>query len=296
MLLTDNEQVNLADLIAIDPEISDIAEVEGITVEGPGGIIRQSWLEAAGLFTSALTRYGMNDRHSVISRGWNAGNLRAQLGQIVVSSSSPVTAPVLVHWLKLQALRTFYRAAMNRRQSDRYEQKLDARTFDLAEWWRELTATGVPIVYSPVEAPGALYSENAGEFTADNLSSVSGGTSAEASFDVAITYLDASDVEGGPSVSVGFTIPANSRISVSLAGLTPPSPLTRTRGCYATVTGWNVYAGATGGKLYLQNAAPIAIGTTSWTHTTAPHTTLKRLGNGQAPDAFAPLTRMVQRG
>jgi len=87
------------------------------------------------------------------------------------------------------------------------------------------------------------------------LASVAGGALAAARYFVQISYLTAAG-ETAASTEVSFSVAANSLLQVP----SPPSS--------SFATGWNVYVSTTSGAATLQNASPIAIGT-SWTEPTS---------------------------
>lgn len=270
-LLIDDDHITLSDLLSVDPEVAEIADAEGITVEGDGGIARQAWDECA-------------DRLMAAMRSFSEEGPRVRLSQIVVSSEHGRSISPLRRWMIYRALALFYRAAMNRRVSDRYADKHDRMRDELKSKWRVLSSLGLPFVIQPVPCPGAVHGHSAGQFGAESVSFVPGGSQAEASFDVALTWVNQA-TESGPSKVLTVTIPENQLLRVSIEGLTPP----------AGVTGWNVYVGAPGGYLYLQNEAPVSVASEACTLTGAPVLSGTQLGTGQAPDFTAIFQAVLPR-
>jgi len=288
-LLIDDDHITTSDLLAIDPEVSDIATAEEITIEDDGGIARQAWDECSDRLMECMKPFG--DDAFYTPGLVTIGQSRVKLHQIVVSSQYGRRASALRRWMIYHALELFYRAAMNRRVSDRYEEKYERMREDTRERWRVLFGSGLPFVVSPMPCPGAVHEIGAGNFGASNLAYVEGGADAEAEYSVAITWTDGT-VESGPSKTLAATVPQDQLLRVSIAGLTPPRAVDGRR----AATGWNVYVGTPGGTLYRQNAVPVAVGTSTYTLVGAPVLSGTVMGTGQAPDSVATFQTLLQRG
>jgi hypothetical protein len=312
-LFVDADHVSQADLLAIDPEIPDIAEAEGINT---GQVIRQSWDECADALLAVAQRFGSGatDWTSgyTLRNGAGSGNIPAiQLSQIVVSPQDGRRISPLRRWMIYQALGMFYRAAANRRVTDRYQGKLDANVETLKWRWRDVFSHGIPVVTVPLPCPGAVHELDAGDFTDTGVTAVAGGSAAATDAEVSITWVDETSYvsqearrqgESGPSTAVQFTIPANSLLRVDISGLVPPGSVPYQGGTangirsYRKATGWNVYVGTPGGSRYLQNAAPIALTSTTYTLAAAPVLSGYIQSSGQVPDVNLTLQNTFQRG
>jgi hypothetical protein len=320
-LFSDSDILVSADLAQIESEISAVAIAESILIAGTGGIIRQTWIEAKNEILRAQqlynTWYGASSlagsgSWAVLSSSYTAASIaRVKPTQIVVSSAYAADDSAIKTWLSYAALCNFYRAAANRKVKDRYDLKFTRYKAEAGRMWGTLRANGLPIVFRPLECPGALHAVNAGIWAAANVSGVAGGAGGAASFDVAITYVDQSQYvspasngngESGPSTTITYALAAAHFISVSIAGLNPPNGTPDQVGIAdgqvvpLNASGWNLYAAPTGGTLTLQNVAgPIPIATKSYTLAGAVTTTGAALGTGQWPDRNLFFQRTLNR-
>jgi hypothetical protein len=320
-LFSDSDIVTTATLVQIDGETASVATAEGITLAGTGGIIRQSWTEAKNEILRAQqlynTWYGASSlagsgSWAVLSSSYTAASVsRVKPAQIVISSAYADDASAFATWFAYVALANFYRSAANRKIKDRYDAKYSRYKCEAARMWGTLRANGLPVVFRPLECPGALHAVNAGAWGAANVTAVSGGaSSAPVAYDVAITYVDQSQYqsatskgngESGPSATIAFTVGAAHFLSVSIAGLNPPNGVPDQVGIAdgqvvpLNASGWNVYAAVSGSVPTLQNASPVAIATTSYTLAAAPTATGAALGTGQWPDRNLFFQRTLNR-
>lgn len=209
-------------------------------------------------------------------------------------------------------------------KSDRYLLKYQFyRKLVGNEKWNILAATGIPYVRLPLPAPGALFEPSAGRWTTANLSQVvpGAGSPAGGTFYVAITWVAQAasngsglyvsqahkgNAESGPSqimplqnsIYPSLVVTAGHVLTISIASLNPPTgavPLPEASVTGVTTgtmiaTGWNIYVGLGAGgnpptDLYLQNATPLPLTTTSYSLPANPVLTGYRLGPGQYPDA-----------
>ncbi|CAB4130838.1 hypothetical protein UFOVP130_38 [uncultured Caudovirales phage] len=319
-LLVDDDFVTLADMAAIDPEVSDVADAEEITVVGDGGIVRQAWNECADALLEAMQSFGGDIiawPGSITSYGaFGVSRPRLRLNQIVVSPVYGRRESTLKRLMIYQAIVLFYRAAANRRANDRYETKYKRFAADLATLWYRLRATGLPMVAIPLAAPGALHDYYAGNWGFSNLMFVAGGSAAQAMYNVAITWvgqtsgyvspLNKNNAESGPSAILTATIPDSNLLKVSINGLNPPSTAQQpnrgiSEGPYVTkqATGWNIYVGDfadPNGAMYLQNSTPIPVGTLSYTLPASPVLSGSLMQPGQVPDSNYAFQKILQRG
>lgn len=288
-LLTDSDVVTLAHLAAVDPELATVADSEAISVPS---ILAQSWTDAAAELRACTESFESA-----------AGNVYGPTS-VIVEESSP-----LVRWLIAKAVETFYRAASNRRTSDRYTEKLERAESETARAWRALYVTSIPLQSNPLSAPGAVHEIGSGGAW-NGASTTAGGTGGDITRVVAITWTGANyesadepnNAESGPSAAVTIAIPDNHFLRVSISGVNAPGSIEIPRGVPDSLqprmdaTGWNVYVGSVGGPLYLQNVTPHALTTTTVTFAADPVLSGSLLFSGQTPDVQTFLRRMALRG
>jgi hypothetical protein len=117
-----------------------------------------------------------------------------------------------------------------------------------------------------------------------------------------VSQTNKGNAESGPSVTLTLTVAPGHALVVGIAALTPPTGKPYQSGTFAdgilaglNATGWNIYAGPTGGTLCLQNATPIAVGTLTFTLPSDPTATGPTLQPGQVPDANYAFLNVLQR-
>lgn len=321
-LYTDSDVIGSSDLLNLDVEINDVAAAESITLTGDTGVVRQAWNEAAdGLFekmdsfggsVNLLVGAGVQMATLLTNYGMGVSRSRIFLSQIVVDDGYAARTSPVRRWLTYAALTLFYRDASARFDKDRYERKRARFESDAKTAWRRLSAKGLPIVLQPLPCPGAIHERNSGTWSASNLSSVVTGGAAGGTFDVVVSWVDQSkyvsqsskgNAESGPSAIANLTVAAGRSLSVSIASLIPPNGKPYQSGTFAdgilamlNATGWNIYAGPSGGTLRLQNASPIPIATQSYALPGDPLVTGAILGPGQYPDANYAFLNTLNRG
>jgi len=321
MLFTDSDIVTAADLTQIDSEVAPVAASckPSILLDGPGSMCEQGWRQCAQriiaaqqMYTNTLSAIGVSGGHqsAVNYIGGPARNqARTRLNQVVATESQYASAASPVQlWLAYTTLSLLYRNASARMGKDRLQDKYDRYTKDADFHWRQLRQNGLPFVAQPLEAPASKHGINAGTFTADNLSAVAGGGTAQV-FQVAITYYDASryvselntqNAESGPSPTIPFTQADGQVLQVSIASLNPSTGtmdqvgLSQVPWTPLTATHWVLWAGPAGGPLYWQAANPIAMKT--FTLSGDPAFTGSTLGQGQWPDLNLTFQNLVGRG
>jgi hypothetical protein len=301
MLYTDDDVITQADLSALDPEVPSVATAEQITVEGDGGIIRQAWDECADKILSKVQSFGDGSsfQNGQLTNDWGGNSSRVGLGQIVTTSAYHSRNSALHRWMTYRALVLFYRAASSRRGNDRYQEKRDQFEFDSREAWKNLFRSGLPVVWSPVPAPGSVH-DASGTWDSANISAVVGGSQAGSiSYDVTVTWANPSrqNAESGPAKTLSLTVPAGQVIRVDIASLVVPSGAMIDR-IYQQIapTGWNVYVGPAGGIMRLQNGSPVPVATTAYTLADAPTTDGAPVGNGQTSDTNVTMQATLFRG
>ena len=321
------EAVAKAEQIVIDGPASVIRT----TMEGAGHDILSRFQTFSGyLLTPGINIQQvaavMNISSTAISRP------RMRLNQVVALEPDPSLC--LMHrWLKFAALKEIYAAAFRRfnKQSDRYQAKMEAWTEQAEQCWARLESAGVGVVLIPLPCPGAVREFGAGTFSTDgNVSAVGSGSSDPGAviYNVAITWvgsqpygagyqnpLNKNNSESAWSAVVQIPSRAGATLSVSIANLNPPNSnnfpaIGTAAGLYTVMTasGWNVYVGISpqsptaaptgqpsANPMWLQNATPIPIGTTSWTLPNAPVSGTYPLQCGQFADYSFACLNILQR-
>lgn len=318
MLWTDADFITTDDLVSFDPELRDVAEAESIVLEGDGGVVRRG-VEDAGRqlerrlvsFSNLLSNGGISANHlaAVFYTGGQATQQRrTTLEQVVVTGRNATYLSEAKHWALVRTLMFFYRTAVNRASNDRYASKLDRfRQDEQQEIWPTFRKSGVPIVHRPMPCPEAVQGFSPGTFAVSTAAAA--GTAG--TWDVAVTYVDGTKYvsktsrgngESHPSATKRVTTTSGQRVAVDATNLNPPAgALTeemRARGATIplTATSWNVYVGAAGGTLYLQNATPIPIATRTYTLAGGPVLSGYDAGLGQHAESFVTIMDLLQRG
>jgi hypothetical protein len=306
MLWVDDDFVTMDDLKSLDPEVVDIAQAEGIILEGSNGVIRRAkegaqatlskFMSFSGLNPADLTVRNVNMPIGVPELRYNY----AGFAQLVVSGEAEDNWSAIKHWVAARTLLLFYRMATNKsadRYSDRYQQQVEEIR---RVYWPDFRRRGLPIIFSPLPAPGAIM-ERAGRFTTNNLSLTAGvaGTLDE-TIEFAITWVGTRYVSGTSkfneesyrSARVALALTDGNLANVSIAGLTPPDgsqpEFTKSSCRYSTAiaAGWNVWAGRSGEAMYKQNSSVIGLSTQSFTLPADPVFSGEQLDLGQYEDVI----------
>lgn len=328
MLWTDGDFVTSQDLITLDSEVQDVASAETITLDDPvtGNSVIHRAIEEAGdrlmkymqIFGGYLNSGSVSANHyaAVMNLGQPSVNRSKILrGQIVVTDLSPYTWNVVKRWVAYWSLHVFFRDVANRTLKDRYRDKEERYSKESNTiHWDALRAAGIPTVRMPFPCPGAAWEPNAGLWSASNVTQVTGAGTQNGSYDVAVTWVDLmpgyyvsptnnGNAESHPSASQTLALTSGNVIRVNIASLIPPNgsqhPATVPYAVvqYHAAGGWNVYAGVSGGPLYLQNSTPIPVGTKTYTLTGDPLASGSTLGQGQYADLYYSVpTGILQRG
>lgn len=307
MLLTDSDFLTTEMIETLEPEVREVADSQSISLEGENSIIRSAWDECADSLLEQVSLGGYLN-FSRGSHGLTLQRPRVFLSQIVATESHYAKRiPLIQRWMMYKALHLLYRTASQRTVHDRYQAKSDEYALELKSRWRSLWVHGLPIVVQPLSAPGAIHESNAGEWSVENLSSVSGGSSAAGPYEIAITWVDSTryqsqrqkqNGESGPSARIAFNVPAGERLRIDISSLNAPDGTVPQAVAFSPLaaSGWNVYAGNLGGMLYLQNTTtPITIATKSYTFAGAPVLAGSILDSGQLPDATFAFSRVLHR-
>lgn len=316
-LYVDQDFVTANGLGVIDPEVQSMGRNYGLTLEGPGSIIRRSIEECGNdltarfqSFSGILMGLGVSAAHVEAVLYTLTGPTqrpRVMLNNVVVTEPNQ-TKTYMLRWFEYAACTAVFRAAYHRKLEDKYEKKMLLYREEQNKAWRVIESNGLPVVLQPMAAPGAIREPNSGVWGSENVTAGgSGSTETGQAYDVVITYVSTASAtlnggnyisptqknnsEGGPSTRVTIAPAAGQILTVSIASLNPPngtvSGLIGTADAIYTpmnATGWNVYIGLQDATLYLQNATPIPIATKTWTAPDAPVLSGNPLLAGQAAD------------
>ena len=195
MLFTDAAVSSLADLVAYESEVEELAVISNLDLDTK--------------LRLAQTEVGVELLAATVPRTAGDGQTSSfGLNQVVVTDA-------LRLWHTFHTLAIVYRDAYNRKLNDKHLPKWNEYQ-SLAKWAANLYFNiGVGLVNQPLSAPAA-----------PAVSAVAGGALPETSYFVRVTWSNVQDVESGPSPAVSFTVPANQLLSVSVAALTVPERAT----------------------------------------------------------------------
>jgi hypothetical protein len=325
MLWTDGIFITQDDLSRLDSEVASVAQSENITLAGNNGLLRGAIEEVSNEMMKLVISFGgylnsgdlsANHMAAVLNVGiGNSVRQKVALQQIIVSADVPGQWGWVTQWAVFWALKTFYRDAFSRLGGDRYKTKMDFYKDEIQRRiMPNMWALGVPVTLRPLSRPAAFFERASGTWTSSNVSLVAGsGTLSGVSCDVAITYCDMSqanlyvsadvpnNAESNPSDIVTVAMTTGSVIDVDISTLNPPTGKQHPSQVMVVVvaplkaTHWNLYVGATGGVLYLQNSAPIPIATTSVVLPGNPIASDYTLGSGQYAERRLSLVPTRQR-
>ena len=175
--------------------------------------------------------------------------------------SNVVVTEGLRHWHALQALAATFRDAYHQQLNDRHLGKWREYARQAADARELLFEIGVGMVASPVPAPPT-------PVPAHTTGSLAGAT-----WYCAASWVGETGAEGAISAVASYTTPDNSRLTVAMGGEA------------GAQQGWNVYVGAAGDELTLQNETPVAPGAT-WTMPDTGLETGREPASGQPPEWF----------
>lgn len=325
MLWTDGLFVTTADLRRLDSQVAEVAEAEQISLTDPYyGSVRGAIEEAGRDLQNQLVMFGgyigngsvsANHLSAVmnVKQGSNSRS-KAVLSQVVVSGETEYSWNIVKEWAVFSTLSFFYRDCFGRTVKDRYESKMRYYRSELSRRiLPRMRGSGIPLVTSPLPRPGALFERDAGTWDNSNLSQTAGSGTIQGTRDVVVTYVDMTAVtpyvdednrgnsESHPSDRASISLTSGNVLRVSISTLVPPTgvqhPAQQIMAVVKplTATHWNVYVGTLDGPLYLQNASPIPIDTTTYTLTGDPVTSGANPGVGQYPDRLMTLLLTRQR-
>lgn len=288
-LWIDREWVGLADLTAIDSEVPSIAEAEEITVEGLGGVAREAFAECSNwLMTSFPSLSGAYDPVSDVGRTvYN----RFRLEQVVITEEYGERRTPLRDWLIWSTLAAFYRSAVRRSLSDRYERKLELADGELRKRQAAVRRHGIPIVFNPLPSPGAPGAPWAGSVSPVTATAVSNGSYSGATTVYYAVSFVSNGVESARSVVAAIDLASGESFTLTPTSLDPPNLVNG----YLHPTGWNAYTGATADDLRLATVTPKTFGQ-SLSDGRYISNTRAVLRNGQAPDSVVSYRDLILRG
>lgn len=324
MLFTDREVLTIAELESIESDVAKVISNEALPFSGPNGIMRRAMNDCGSRILARMVQFesygyasdsGLSYNHlaAVMNYAGSAHVPKIRLQQITLANHTYGLWSPLKTWVAHCALALIYQSAWSKKvKEDKYKQKLEQYQ-NLAEYqsYPRLQQHGIPVVWSPLSAPAAVFEFNAGTWDDSNVTATSSPGAAGGSFDLAVTYVDETDyvsqvkkgnAESHPSEVINEIVPVNQALSVSIASLVPPdgslAPQGLTQNFFAPrkATGWNVYAGPAGGRLVLQNATPIAITTKTYQFASDPATFNYPLAEGQYADRNEVLPNLISRG
>jgi hypothetical protein len=191
-----------------------------------------------------------------------------------------------------------YLAAVNRVVNDNYDAKIDRFNTEVSRLWMGLKTVGIPIVVTPLPCPGAVHEVGVGIWDVNNVLKVAGAASG-GPFEIVATWTGASytsatikgNQESYSSARIAVVPIASEVIRVDITSLVPITSSLQNLGVadgaynLVTPTGWNVYAGTPGGRMFLQNSTPIPIATKTYTFAADPVLSGTVLDDGQTPDS-----------
>ncbi len=252
-LFTDGPVSSMEDLTAQDTQLMNVASVEGIDVTQKLVLAQQ---ELALEITTLL---------SGSRRAEQAFWLAAQptIGDVVVT-------PALKLWHTFRTLEMVYEDAYSSQLNDRYAAKRE-QLHERAKWaYERILLLGLGIAWFPI--PRA---------SEPQVVSAAGGL-ANGTYYVSMTWINAKNEEGAPSVATPITTAASTFL---VQPATAP----------ACATSWNVYAGMDSNTLARQNESPLAPAQT-WLQPNTIATGGSAPGWGQSPNYLMATPRMILRG
>lgn len=186
MLFYDSTISSLADLVAYESEVEELAMIANLDLDSKLRLAQtEVGVELLGTTGEAFT-----------------------LDQVVVTDA-------LKLWHTFHTLAIVYRDAYNRKLNDKYLPKWNEYR-SLAKWASGLYFNiGVGLVAEPLSAPQAA-----------TVGAVAGGSLPQTSYFVRATWVDSKGGESFPSPAVSLTVAANQLLTASVATQTPPKMAT----------------------------------------------------------------------
>lgn len=190
MLFTDACISTVADLVAYESEVQEVAGISGLDLD--------TKLERA------QTELGIELLATAVPlTGADTAGASFRLEQVVVTDA-------LKLWHTFHTLSIVYRDAYNRKINDKYLLKWNEYR-SLAKWAANLYFNlGVGLVRIPIPMPRKPV-----------VDSVAGGALEECTYFVRTTWKEATGAESAPSPTVAYTVPAGSLLRVDAGFLSP---------------------------------------------------------------------------
>lgn len=256
-LFTDSDVVTLDDLLQYESSLVQVSTTHGIDVDTK----------------ISLAMNAINDKLMM----WLLNNGAADpqlLQRRKLGLSTVVVTPPLYRWICFASLSRFFAEAYNVQLNTRFQEKWTEYRQQAQDAGDMVFMSGLGIVYNPLPRP-------------EMPSIVIGtGTVLAQSFFFEMTWVNAQGCESAPSAVNGQLAPNFSSVTVM------PAPQSVAP---ALAAGWNVYASTTDSNLLLQNATPIALGS-SWQLPSAGIVSGAAPSGGQQPDFYIALGRRILRG
>lgn len=303
MLWIDKQWITQASLEAIEPGVAQATSDS--TAVNPTVLIPDTLDELAQEIQEHLYSFGgvidvdgLGDAHmaAVMNTGGGSGRRHIPLDHVVVDDPDRgIPNSSLRKWTEARCFVAIYDAAAKRIEDSRWTEKADEWRVTAGDRWR-VARRGIPIVQSPLPAPGAWRLKDTGSFGATDITTSSAGGSWPAgTYYAAITWTGAnyqsaavrSNSESAGCDAIEFTAVLNDSVTFSVENLNPPPPVNqgilRSGIPWMIPTGWNLYVGSSVDDLRLQNSSPIAIATKTLELTEVDLTGAK-IGRGQSPN------------
>jgi hypothetical protein len=182
-----------------------------------------------------------------------------------------VVTRVLRTWHTVKALELIYKDCYSSYFNDRYLRKWREYEKAAARAEQRCLSMGIGMVWDPIRKANA-----------PNIELASGDLEAGIYW-IHIAWTNAECAEGAASDVTSFALEGKGGMCITTA----EAP--------ENVRGWNVYLGTDPEETMRQNDTPLAIGAT-WKAVGAGIKKGARAGNGQAPDYYVRLMRLVERG
>jgi hypothetical protein len=311
MLWVDDNFVTQADIEALDVEAAELADTAKISI--PTVIERakddcRNYLSRFMSFSNAnpkdLSFRDVNIPVNTPGLKWTY----AGFAQLVVTGDNETLWSPLKSWVANKTLLKLYKAAVNK-AGDRYSDRFDRQEEEIkCEHWPNLRKYGLPLVWGPLPAPGAI-EEMAGTFAVGNVDLTNGSGTLANEVDYAITwvgdvYVSGTDKHNGESFTsqrIRLTMLNGSVAVVNKLGLTPPNgqqPLvTKASSRYSPgkAVGWNVWAGLPDAPLYRQNVSVLPLTQNTFTFTGNPVFSGERMDTGQVQELVLEIPTQLVR-
>jgi hypothetical protein len=257
-LFTDPDVVALDDLLAFESSLLQVSTTHGIDVETK----------------IALATSGIGDK--VMLWLLNSGASDPQyLYRRTFSLSTVVVTPTLYRWICFDSLSRVFAEAYNVQLNTRFQGKWTEYKQESQVAADMVFMSGIGIVYDPLPKPAMA-----------SLQTTPGNNMPESIF-VQTTWVDCKGNESAAS-------PITGELLIPFSGLLV-GPVSQGAKVPSSAVAWNVYANVANGKLQLQNANPIPLGS-AWQMPNEGLVNGRVAPSGQIPDLYVALTRRVQRG